>query len=558
MKEKGVGQYVTAWQNINQLAKKYHQSFHDSLKHPIKAQTTFLERILVANKTTQFGQEYRFDKITSIEEFQSSVPIQNYETLEPYIDDNFNHSSCTLSNHPTQLFERTSGSSGSSKIIPYNELSLEGFRHAIFPWLYDLSAKLPDIKAGSSYWSISPVGRQKQNSPSGVPIGMSNDAFYFGSEAVEHIQTILSVPGWVSQITSIDAWRYVSLRFLLCDDSLRLISIWSPTFLIQLINTLLQDDYAINIISDIANGDIRFSELALFQSEPIFEPNLQRATTIAQAFSVNSDGKQAINTELLWPKLQLISCWSSAGSRGYAKQLQELFPNVLIQTKGLLATEGAITLPLLNMKDTVLSIHSGFFEFVADNGKIYLCNELVTGETYAVLVTNFSGLYRYNIGDLVKVMGWHQATPCLQFQGRAGLSTDLCGEKLTENFVLPYLNKIPGFTLLVPYSANNSANNINGGGEVKPHYRLYLDADRVPVSTIETIAQQIDMDLSDNPQYAYARNLGQLGSVKVILCVEPYVSYEGSCMDKGMGLGDIKPASINPDENWHACFKQTA
>jgi len=536
---------MLAWEKINEQARSYSQQFSEAVTTPIETQTTFLKRLLNSNKDTEFGQQYNFANIKSVDDFQKIVPIQNYDSLEPYIENNFQYSMPTLSHMQTLLFEKTSGSSGAAKIIPYNKFSLDGFRHAIYPWLYNLMHEIPSIMDGTAYWSISPAGRKAEVSPCGIAIGVTNDAVYFGDKTANFIENTLSVPSWVSLIESIEVWRYISLRFLLCDSDLRLISVWSPTFLLQLVEPLLRDEYSQNLISDIANGDIPFDELKPFEKEHIFEPNPHRAAIIKQALSFPSDQEQTVNTELLWPKLKLISCWADASSQAYSKQLQKLFPQVLIQPKGLLATEGAITLPLLSINNTVLTVNSGFYEFISEDGNIYLCDQLVVGQTYAVLLTNSSGLYRYEVGDLVMVTAWHENTPCLSFVGRNGSTTDLCGEKITESFIIPYLNKIAGFTLLVPYQHDKN-----------PHYRLYVDANSINEKKSEDIAHQLEIDLSNNPQYAYARKLQQLKMVEIHRCKTPLLSYEKKSLEKGMRLGDIKPKYLCNDQSWHHSFMQ--
>ncbi|KAI4369846.1 hypothetical protein MLD38_018247 [Melastoma candidum] len=47
--------------------------------------------------------------------------------------------------------------------------------------------------------------------------------------------------------------------------------------------------------------------------------------------------------------------------------------------------------------------------------------EAEAGEEYEIIVTNFAGLYRYRLGDVVKVVGFHNATPELQFVCRSNL-----------------------------------------------------------------------------------------------------------------------------------------
>ena len=127
---------MLAWEKINEQAKNYSQHFSEAVKTPIETQTTYLTSLLHDNKNTDFGQQYNFASIKSVDDFQKVVPIQNYDSLEPYIENNFQHSMPTLSHEQTLLFEKTSGSSGAAKIIPYNKFSLDDFRHAIYPWLH--------------------------------------------------------------------------------------------------------------------------------------------------------------------------------------------------------------------------------------------------------------------------------------------------------------------------------------------------------------------------------------------------------------------------------------
>jgi hypothetical protein len=40
------------------------------------------------------------------------------------------------------------------------------------------------------------------------------------------------------------------------------------------------------------------------------------------------------------------------------------------------------------------------------------------GELYEVVITNASGLYRYRLGDVVKVCGFHHQAPIVEFMYR--------------------------------------------------------------------------------------------------------------------------------------------
>jgi hypothetical protein len=86
---------------------------------------------------------------------------------------------------------------------------------------------------------------------------------------------------------------------------------------------------------------------------------------------------------------------------------------------------------------------------------VLLPHQLEDGRTYVLVMSNGSGLYRYNIGDVVRVRGFAMRTPCIEFLHRAGSTCSLTGEKLTEDQVTMAIGdvakaldlRVVGFTL---------------------------------------------------------------------------------------------------------------
>ncbi|KAM5555580.1 hypothetical protein ABKV19_023485 [Rosa sericea] len=78
----------------------------------------------------------------------------------------------------------------------------------------------------------------------------------------------------------------------------------------------------------------------------------------------------------------------------------------------------------------------GYFEFIPLRDGIDFkpvgLTEVKIGEEYEVVVTNFAGLYRYRLGDVVKVMGFHNSTPELKFLCRSNLLLTINIDKNTE------------------------------------------------------------------------------------------------------------------------------
>lgn len=72
--------------------------------------------------------------------------------------------------------------------------------------------------------------------------------------------------------------------------------------------------------------------------------------------------KARMTAKELFPDLVVISCWADDNSEALAKKLQMAFPGVYIQPKGLLATEGIMTIPVEGAGKRLTNAH--FFEFI--------------------------------------------------------------------------------------------------------------------------------------------------------------------------------------------------
>ena len=61
----------------------------------------------------------------------------------------------------------------------------------------------------------------------------------------------------------------------------------------------------------------------------------------------------------------------------------------------------------------------------------------------------------------------------------------------------------------------------------------------------------MEQKLTRNPQYAYARELGQLSGLAVLSVVDPLRAYTGIVMAEGVRLGDIKPPALSNQGAWN-------
>lgn len=499
-----------------------YNKFLKALETPLVVQQALLESIINNNKSSSFGEEYNFHQIKTISDYQSHVPIQNYEGFATEIKLMQEGENNVLFSEPVVTFEHTGGSSGGSKVIPWNDSAFVALKQSINPWLADLLKHRPNLFSGSSYWAISPIG--KTNNP-------SHDIMFFGDEVSEWLELNLAVPLQVSAIEGMDTWAYWTLRYLIQAEDLRFISVWSPTFILQLLKRLSANSE--QIINDVAKGLVAFSLPDwLDPNDPVLKPNPERADEIYHAVLHQ-------NFHSLWPDLELISCWKDASSSYFIHELKQCFPTVEIQGKGLLATEGSISIPLIEYPYPVLSVASAFYEFIDQQNHIHLSHELIKHELYRVVITTYAGLYRYDTGDTVRMCGHAKKTPMLKFEGRIQYS-DLCGEKLGESFVQECLDSLETFSMLVP--SNNT----------EPHYSLLLEKDDYSASEACQAAHKIDQLLDQNPQYQYAKKIGQLAPIKAIRTENALSQYIAHAVSQGQLLGDVKPPRLYCSTDWES------
>ena len=284
----------------------------------------------------------------------------------------------------------------------------------------------------------------------------------------------------------------------------------------------------------------------------------RRADQLRDIFAGSQDLSQKLNA--CWPQLALISCWADASSAMYVPPLQAILPQAVLQPKGLLATEGIVSFPMVCATGCVLALRSHFFEFVdvrtdkqLQPQEICLADELELHRRYRVVMTTGGGLYRYDLGDEVEVLGFHNACPLIRFLGRHNAISDLVGEKLHEQHVRHAIDKscddlrvAPQFALLAPTC------------ERPARYRLYLQCSPCGDTTLrQRLAERLEEHLRGNPQYRTAVSSGQLRPVDVHLVPsDAWRLYQDACLNRGQKLGDIKPTALDTGTGWEHVFPQ--
>ena len=243
-----------------------------------------------------------------------------------------------------------------------------------------------------------------------------------------------------------------------------------------------------------------------------------------------------LDTVKTWPRLRVISCWADANAAAPAAALAKKFPHAKIQPKGLLSTEGFVTIPYEGAN--VLAYRSHFYEF-RNGDDVRLAHELEVGKRYDAILTTGGGLRRYDTEDIVEVIGYREQAPILKFIGRANHVSDHFGEKLNEIFVR---EKLATALRDVPHAFAMLACD-------RDAYVLYLDSDA------DVDVASLDASLRDSHHYDLARRLGQLGPLRLMRVHNGAATYL-RVRSATQTLGDIKIPALDREQGWGERFRE--
>jgi hypothetical protein len=402
---------------------------------------------------------------------------------------------------PIQFFEWTSGSSSPRKKIPYTQSLRHSFEAMFEVWLLDLLTHLPELKSGQCYFSISPVSFETESE-------IKSDFDYTSGMIKLILASFSVVPQRVKALRDPQSFREVTALYLLASPELEIVSVWSPSFFLSLLDYIRLNRVA--LMAKLNDGVVN-TQAGTFNLPP---------SCRAQAVQLS---KADFDWSQLWPNLKFISCWGHGSSAmGYA-ELKKRFPRLLFQAKGLLATEAPLTIPFLQRELHLPLLKEVFYELMTDQGLVIPLSHGKNGEEYELVISQKSGFLRYRIGDRIRLKRQEKYIG-LEFVCRSRVS-DLVGEKLHEAFVVEAVAKARvshGIFTLVPSVAANR----------------YFLVSAAPLSPLASAC--LEQELRANPHYDLARNFDQLLAVQCFSKPDLLILYEEFYRSKGLKLGDIK------------------
>ncbi|KAG7325365.1 hypothetical protein KOW79_011681 [Hemibagrus wyckioides] len=495
----------------------------DTLSVRRTQEETLLRRLRDA-KHTRYGVEYHFDSITDATDFRKCHPVTTYHHYEELIR-RVASGEVKAVVMETPMLTMTSGSSGCCKmLLNTKETNSDYFLQGVSVCVDVMRKSFPGTASlQTTFRLFYPTAERSSEA------GLRIVPMPFFSEHTHHACTS---PTAISQVQNERDALYLHLLFALRD---RHVGILESRFSSAVFDAFrLLEEHWEELVDDMELGRIS-SRLVLdawlrSKLEKQMKPDPVRAAELRTAITAGFEGIAL----RLWPRLHLIHTVDSGPHQIYGESLRQLYcRGVPFYSPLYTAAEGLIGVnlwPLQESRRYLLCPRSMFLEFLPEEHldaqhilNTLLMDEVEEGKNYELIITTASGLFRYRLGDVVKVVTFHNQCPVVEVLYRLSETLNVRGEKVNEALFLAALKKAvtqwPG-AKLVDYCCAESGILGDTSGGAQPHYQVFLELRGVRNLTEEQ-RYKLDMCLqADCTVYRSFRIKGSIGPMRVQLVSE--------------------------------------
>ncbi|XP_024996977.1 jasmonic acid-amido synthetase JAR1-like [Cynara cardunculus var. scolymus] len=435
------------------------QEFEGLTKDAKRVQTETLKTILKENCEAEYLKKWGLHGRTDPETYSSRVPLVTHKDLEPYIQKIADGAPYpVLTGNPITTITLSSGTTqGKPKFVPFNEKLTEttmqiyrtsfAFRNRAFP-----------IKNGKSLSFI--YGSKQFKTKGGLTAATATTNVYSSEQykkTMKAMQTPSCSPDAVVFGTDFHQSLYCHLLCgLIFHEEIQVIFSTFAHSIVHSFRTfeLVWEELCNDLRTGVLSTRITVPSVRTAMSK-ILKPNPELADKIHKKCSGLTEWYGLIPE--IFPNTKYIYGIMTGSMEPYLKKLRHYAGGIQLQSADYGSSEGWIgvninpTLPPEMATFTVLP-NIGYFEFLplsqgqtdfdsdSDSNSNFTSVEpksvgltdVKVGEEYEVVVTNFAGLYRYRLEDVVKVTGFHNSTPELKFVCRRNLMLTINIDKNTE------------------------------------------------------------------------------------------------------------------------------
>jgi antitoxin (DNA-binding transcriptional repressor) of toxin-antitoxin stability system len=395
------------------------RAFDATLADPAAAQQARLASLLRAASPSVFFREHQLSVHMGIEDLRAAIPVRTHAELSPWLERVEAGESNVLTGGPVLHLVETSGTTGRPKRLPVNAAWIATCATAQRLWMLGLLRDDERLAGGKALSIVSPA--EHARSSGNLPIGSNTGRIFLDQPWWTRRRA--AVPYVVCTLDDPEIRAYTLLRHAIGKD-IRSWTTANPSTILVYARNLARWWDALR--EDAADGTLRCGPAAALSS--VERSRFSRGIIRTR---LGDDPTPAS----LWP-LRRINCWTGGAAGFFLEKLPDAIgARVPVREVGIHASEGTFAFTV-DDGDPVAWLGGHLLEFREESGSIRSAWEVEVGREYELIVTTEAGLWRYAMGDIVRVTGWLGRAPRLVFARKVGSFLNATGEKVTENQVI--------------------------------------------------------------------------------------------------------------------------
>ncbi|MCD8325689.1 MAG: GH3 auxin-responsive promoter family protein [Lachnospiraceae bacterium] len=417
-------------------------NFTNDCQHAAELSREILRKLMRDNQNTEYGRNHHFEEVKTVEDYQRLVPVTEYSDYTDAVDRMRAGEDNILTAYPLKYFLLTSGSTGVQKRIPLTE---EALSRALDPVWYACHGNTPGIDQGKHLvLSVFRTDLEQPEPETLLSIAFHRQLHERGGHELERW-----VLGGEDLLFSKEIGNIPYVKLWILFSSPQTVGIQSVFLYDALLFFCFFEEYWREVLQDVERHQVseliplgpKVREALLALPRPGSEWLLHIRRECEAGF--------AGIMKRIWPDFQWLS-----GIGGSTFSAQEpvlrsyLGEGVQLHYFMYTASECFMGIALgPETREYVLLPRGGYFEFIPWNPsdqdtRIRTMEELEPGQEYEILVTNFSGLYRYQLGDVIRVTGFYGQAPMFEVGFRKNQAVNVAGEKTDMKIVTMAMERL--------------------------------------------------------------------------------------------------------------------
>ncbi|KAK1295316.1 Indole-3-acetic acid-amido synthetase GH3.17 [Acorus calamus] len=474
-----------------------------------RVQREVLDKILASNAETEYLQGF-LKGSTDGDRFKSDVPIVDYEEIKPYIERIANGDpSGIISSQPiTELLTSSGTSGGRPKMMPSTaeDLDRKTFLYNLLIPVINKYVEGLDQGKGMYLLFIKP----ETSTPSGLMARPVLTSYYKSKNFLNRPFNRFNIYTSPDETILCSDSKQSMYCQLLCGlvqrrQVLRVGAVFASAFLRAI--KFLEDHWR-EICSNIRSGKLSDWIVdsgcrAAMEGGVLGGPDVELAESIEAECGGGGGGGGSWEGIIrrLWPRTKYVEVIVTGSMAQYIPMLEFYSGGLPLVSTMYASSEcyfGINLRPLDDPADVSYTLlpNMAYFEFLAvdheKDGGDGRCNGVVkeeeeeeekvvvdlvdvkVGRYYELIVTTFTGLYRYRVGDILMVTGFHNSAPQFRFVHRRNVVLSIDTDKTNEEDLLKAVTNAklilePFDLILTEYTSYADTSSIPG------HYVLFWE-----------------------------------------------------------------------------------